>query len=246
MSSSNDAILKTHTGLIIAGFVCILVASLFDYKLQKVDVDELLANIGALILFVGGAQWLFDATTRKKLYEEITKLTVRNVHVATSGIDDVVENSRDVNYTDAIKNSSRLIVGLNYSPRLLEDYHEAFLSRCGERKESTFLVVDPESKAGALLLGNQEEEQHIRPNLAKIRRICSELKENGSGGVDVLVHSEVLHYSFVLLDDCVWIKPYRTSRGRSSVPAVRIKNRTFLFSYFQSDIDQLVSGAKGK
>lgn len=241
MQTITETISKTHYQLLAGGLLCILIANLFDLQLLKVDVDEALANLGVLIFLIGGIQWIFDATTRKKLYEEISLLTLSNVRIGTSGIEDVRENSREVDYRDVIHNSSQLIIGLNYSPRIIEDCFDDFLNRCRDGKTTTLLIVDPDSDAGAWLMKNEEECSHIRPNLEKIMRIRSDLNGEGAERFKVLSHTEVLHYSFVLADDCVWIKPYRNSRGRAKAPALKVKAGTVLFDHFHTDISQLVN-----
>ncbi|MBD3617855.1 MAG: hypothetical protein HUJ28_00020 [Chromatiales bacterium] len=230
--------------LIIIGLACILVANIFEKDVLKVDVDNALANIGVMLLVFGAIQWVFDVGVRKQLFEEITALTVKNIHVATSGIIDVVQNSRDVDYSDLITQSTLLTIGLNYTPRIFEDYLSIFKERSRRGMDTNLIVIDFNSDAGSFLLGMEKEAGHVVPNQDKLRRIIEEINNIGDGKIRVLSHSAVLRYSFVQGDSSIWVKPYRNSNGRDEIPAIQLKKGTWIYDFFSSDISALIGQAQ--
>lgn len=232
-----------HHKLLIVGLLMVIVSNTFDATVLKVTLDEALANLGVLLLTIGGVQWLFEAHMREQLCQEIASLTIRNIRVATSGLSDVLESSKDVDYSEEIKTSRTLLIGLNYSPRILEDYIEEFRERGTTGLKTIAIVLRQGTEAAQYLSSTNEESAHIEPNLRKLKSIVHELNANYAGKIELLEHSAVLRYSFVSSDSSIWIKPYRNSAGRSKVPALQLKSGSTLHSYFKQDIDALMQQA---
>lgn len=231
---------NVHHKLLILGLLMVIGSNLFDVAVLKVNLDEALANLGVLFFMIGGVQWLFEASMRDQLYQEITSLTIKNVRVATSGLSDVLESSKDVDYSEEIKKSRTLFIGLNYTPRILEDYIEEFRERATTGLNTIAIVLKQGTEAAQYLSSTKEESAHIEPNLLKLKSIVRELNTNHTGKIELLQHSAVLRYSFVSSDSFIWIKPYRNSTGRSKVPALQLKSGSTLHSYFKQDIDALM------
>lgn len=225
--------------LIIFGLLLIIAANAFDYTIFKIDIDETVASLGALFLLIGGVQWLYDISIRKQLFEEITSLTIQNMNVIKSGIDNVISNSKDVNYSDSIRQSSSLTIGLNYSPRILEDYIDEFKERVGNKLNTQIIILNPSSSAGKYI-SSIEEDEHIPPNLKKIKNIIVDIEKSGKGKISIIEHSTILKYSFLKADMGIWIKPYKNSQGRSKIPAIRLKRDSDLFNFFKNDIESLI------
>lgn len=234
---------NVHYRLLLVGLVLVVLSHVFDASLLKVDLDEALANVGVLVFMAGGVQWLFDTSMREQLYQEIASLTIKNVRVGTCGITDVIPSSRDVDYSDEIRQSSKLIVGLNYTPRILEDYIDDFRERARNGLTTVMLVLNKNSPAAHFLASVQGEVGHIDPNLRKLENIVSELNAIKPGTVTLKYHGSVLRYSFVSSDACLWIKLYRNSTGRARIPALQLKPETLLHSYFSQDIEALTEQA---
>ena len=226
--------------LVTIGLACVLAANLFDYSVYKIDIDVTLANVGVLFCMMGGIQWLYDISVRQQLHEEITSLTVSNINIVNSGIADIILRSKDVDYSYSIRSSKRLIIGMNYSPRILEDYVEEFRERSGKGFDTTITVIDIKSEAGKLIFRNGGNSSHIESNIEKLNGIVGEINNAGKGKIKVLCHSTILRYSFVQTEDAIWIKPYRNSEGRHTIPATKIKDGTRLHQFYASDINSLI------
>lgn len=223
---------------------CILIANTFEKNVLKVHLDDALANFGVILFVFGAIQWIFDTGVRKQLLEEITSLTVKNIHVATSGIEDVVQNSKDVDYSELISQSTLLTIGLNYTPRIFEDYLGTFKDRSRRGMHTNVLVIDFASNVGEFLLRKEDGAGHVEPNQIKLRQIIEEINRSGEGKIQVQKHSAVLRYSFVQGDSSILIKPYRNSNGWHTIPAIQIKKGTWLHEFFSSDISALIDQAQ--
>jgi hypothetical protein len=243
MSIAKQKIKNIQFILLIIGLVLIIIANLFELDLLKVEVDSALANLGVLLFLIGGIQWLYDISVRQQLYEEITSLTIKNVNVVTSGIVDVLIHSKDVNYSDLINQSTELCIGLNYSPRILEHYINDFRNRAKNGLNTKIIAIDLETSAGQFLISLKNETDHIAPNLKKLQVIADEINSLGSGKIEVVFHSSVLRYSFVQTDSSIWIKPYRNSAGRESIPAIKLRSGSNLHKFYDLDIKDLFDQA---
>jgi len=62
--------------LVSSGLLLILIGNAFDYRLLKVNVAELLAHIGALLLIVGLLHWIFETSMRRQMMREIVETVV--------------------------------------------------------------------------------------------------------------------------------------------------------------------------
>ena len=139
---------------------------------------------------------------------------------------------------------STSIIGLHYSPRIIEDNHRLLIQRAGQGKETIIIASSPHGAALNFLKRVREETDHVDGNVKKIVSLIREInKPPAKRPVRLLHHNEVLRYSFVLTDEQVWIKLYRNSRGLSNVPAFAVTAGTSLFDFFKADIERLIESA---
>ncbi len=231
---------KIHLWLIILGLLLILVAQNITCTLYKVDLGNALANLGALLLITGALQWLFDSYVKHELFHEISSRTIKNVNVSKSGISDIEISSIDVDYKTAILSSRDITIGINYSPRLLEEYIDEFKERSKMKYTTTILLLDLSSDAAQYIKSIKDESGHLEPNNKKIRSIVNDLNAINDGTVTIKEHKSVLRYSFFRSDNTIWIKPYKNSNGRSKVPAIEVAIDTPLYTYYNNDINNLI------
>ena len=146
----------------------------------------------------------------------------------------------------------RLIVGQNYSPRIIDDFTDQLKARAKTGKTTRIIIVDPDSNAFRFL---QSEEQgtsdHMAANSKKIVSAIDGINQNiareGGLPIEVVKSKRFLRYSFVYTERSVWIKPYRNSAGRTSVYALEIEKGGQLYEFYDRDIRDLLkeSGSNG-
>ncbi len=239
-------ILETRARLILVslGLALIVLGNTFDYRLLKVNVAELLAHVGALLLIVGLLHWIFETSMRQQLIRELFDSVVGAGRVSTSGITDFCHNSRSVDYTAMVTSTRRLIIGEHYSSRFFEDYAPQIRERLQHGLETTALLLRPDSDAAQYLRASGSGHGAIKDNLNKIRDLVADTGR-GPGAVlgtqlQVKWHSRVLRYSFVLSDDAVWVRFFTNSEGFSLVPAFCVGKATPLYDFFVTDITRLL------
>jgi hypothetical protein len=155
-------------------------------------------------------------------------------------------DSKDVDYTDSILNDDNLVIAINYSPRLLEDYFQELVQRVKSGRGLTIIALERNSKGYEYVMKRDEEPTHIPANLDKIERKVREIRTEAGGTVTLVRHASALSYSFVATKRIIWFKLYRNSAGTSSVPAFCVGQNTELFKFLSSDIQGMVDrGRRG-
>src|SRR5579862_8855494 len=82
--------------LFVVGALFIAISSTFQYQWMKVQLDRLVAEIGALILVVGMLHWFFELGLRKEMLQEVAQTAVGSTHLYQCGLETCNLNARDV------------------------------------------------------------------------------------------------------------------------------------------------------
>lgn len=237
--------------LVVSGLTLILVGNAFDYHFLKINVAELLAHVGALLLIVGLLHWLFNTSMRRQVTQEVFEAVVGAGHTSSSGIVDVSHNSRDVSYEKLIASAKRLIIGEHYSSRLFEDYAPQIRDRIARGQETIALLLKPDTHAARYLRESGSGHGGVEQQLQKIREITdisSNRHDNKVLGeaarVQMKWHKRVLRYSFVMSDELIWVRFFTNSEGYSLVPALCVAKGTPLYEFFLTDVTRLMEQAE--
>ena len=70
--------------LILGGLILIIIGNSFGFEWHKIKIDQLLTEIGALILCVGTLHWVFDVSLRKAMFKEIADTALENARIHDS------------------------------------------------------------------------------------------------------------------------------------------------------------------
>lgn len=224
--------------LVVLGLLLILVANTFNVTLLKVDIDNVVANLGALLLIVGVLQWLFDSSVRQSFFKEIRSEIIDYRGVAESGICEYHPDSKDVDFKDLFLTSSNLIVGVNYSSKLIDHSIELLGERTKSKKKTVIVCVKCGTPAEAFL-----EADYGNPGISsRIRKIIQVAREHDPSGefVKIVRVPTVLRYSFIQFDHRIWAIPGTSGRGRRAVPGFFVKHGTSWFDHFRHDIEKLL------
>src|SRR3954464_8996976 len=108
-------------GLAFLGIFLIGVANLFHAEAFKVELDRLLAEVGALLLVVGFLHWFFEFGLRAEMLREVSKAVVGDTILHDNGLDTCAMNSKSVNERDHWSKAATLAVGYQYSPSFFRD-----------------------------------------------------------------------------------------------------------------------------
>jgi hypothetical protein len=204
----------------------------FHFEWSKIQVDRLVAEVGALLLVVGILHWLFELGLRKEMLREVAGTVAGSTLLHDSGLESCSMNSRQVNDGVHWSRSANLTIGRQYSPRLFKDFHDVLKERRANRLPTTVIILHPDSTAARYL------HESMTGTLVKesVQEIVNPLH--------VLFHDRVLRYSFILTDECVWITFFTNSAGRAMVPAFKVRADSPLFGFFADDIKRLVGQSR--
>jgi hypothetical protein len=238
---------QARLALIALGFGLILLGNTFDYKILKVNLAELAAHIGALLLIVGLLHWIFEASLRRQLTQEIFEAVVGAGRISSSGIVDVHHNSREVRYEAIIASAKKLIIGEHYSARFFEDYAPQIHDRLSKGAETIVVLLEQDSAAAHYLAQSGSGHGAVSAQIAKIKEITSakaKTKTSKSSSFQLKWHNRVLRYSFVMTEDRVWVRFFTNSEGYSLVPALCVTKGTQLYEFFLTDITRFLEHSK--
>jgi hypothetical protein len=226
-------------GLFVLGAVLIAASNTFHYEWLKVQLDRLMAEVGALILVVGILHWFFEFGLRKEMLREVAGTVVGSTHLHESGLDTCNINARRVDESAHWSQSANLTIGYQYSPSFFKEIHEVLRQRCKRGLPTTVTILRAKGAAARYLhdstTGNPKIEQSVSEIVALLREINA-----GANGCTVMFHDRVLRYSFIQTDENVWIKFYANSAARTTVPAFKVRAGTPLFNFFADDIKRLL------
>ena len=225
--------------LFVFGAVLIGTSNTFHYEWLKVQLDRLMAEVGALILVVGILHWAFEYGLRKAMLSEVAGTVVGSARLHASGLDSCNMNARHVDESAHWSQSANLTIGYQYSPSFFKEIHEALRHRCERGLPTTVTILRANGAAARYLHDSTTGKPAIEQSVAEIVALLREINA-GRKGCTLLFHDRVLRYSFIQTDENIWIKFYANSAARATVPAFKVRADTPLFNFFAGDIKRLV------
>ncbi|MBD2457923.1 hypothetical protein H6G80_28135 [Nostoc sp. FACHB-87] len=230
--------------LIIIGLLLILIGNGFQFTFLKVQIDAVVANIGALFLFVGTIEWVFDETARRELVYELFRSIRGDDRLHRNGLIDCVINSREVIEEEEWIKAKTLVIGIHYSPRFVEDNIDLIKERTKNKRRTVICYVGVSTAASEYLKNSASGLSDIDASITKLKSLV-QTQFSGSHYVELIEHDRVLRYMFIYTESSIWIKFFTNAKGHAIVPAMRIRAATPLFDFFKNDIRNIgVGGLK--
>jgi hypothetical protein len=238
--------ISRHRSLIILlvlgvlGFILIGASHTFHFEWLKIQLDRLVAEVGALILVVGILHWLFDFGLREEMLREVAGTVVGSTLLHESGLDSCSMNARLVNDSVHWSQAANLTIGLQYSPKFFKDFHEVLRERCRRGIPTTVTVLCADGIAARYLQESKTGNPAVKESVSEIVALFCEIDTGPKKCIHLVVHDRVLRYSFIQTDEYIWIKFFTNSPDRATVPALKIRAGTPLFAFFAGDIKRLL------
>jgi hypothetical protein len=234
--------LITQNIKLILGFVGVLliaVSTTFHFAFLKVEIDHLLAEIGALLLVLGFLHVMFELRLREGMLKQVSAAVLGNERLHESRLADCLTNSREVKDPGHWEAANSLIVGLQYSPRFIEDFHSVIEKRAAAKKYTTILLMEENSAAARYLKESKTGIADVVGGVSRIRQLVDEAAKGKARYILIKTHDRVLRYSFIRTEESIWIKFYTNSNARVTVPALKVRVGTPLYNFFDADIKRL-------
>ena len=230
--------------IVVIGLILVIVgAKIPPLEWAGVQWSTFMTSLGLYLAAVMSLQWFFDHKSRQHLINEMTEVTIANVNIARSGLANFNPNTKKISYEEMLESKSPLVIGFQYSPRIIDDHIVELTNRAKKGNKTTVLLANPDGDAVQYFHSHDEANgAHIKPNLEKVKRKISKLNSESNiiMPIDLLFHNAILRYSFVGNEDGVWVKPYRNSKGNAIIPGLYVRKSSSLFDFFNGDINGLI------
>lgn len=222
----------------VIGVVLIGAANTFQYEWLKVQLDRLLAEVGALIMVVGMLHWFFEFGLREEMLEQVASTAAGSADLHKCGLDACQLNARQVDDSAHWEQSAQLTIGYQYSASFLKNFHEVLRERCRKGLPTTIAILRAEGTAARYLRDSTTGNPAVGKSVVEVVALLKEIDPGQR--VRLLFHDRVLRYSFIQTDEFMWIKFYANSPARATVPAFKVRCNTPLFQFFADDATRLL------
>lgn len=223
--------------LSIFGIVLTVIGNAIECTIWKVSVGGVFANVGALFLIIGVLQWFFDRKVRHNFFAEIREEIIGSHRIAASGMSDFYKDSKDVEFTEHFLSSQELVVGVNYSAKLIDNSISLLKSRTEGKLKTTIIAVDPECDAAKFLAADYQIPD-TATGINTIRQIVKDIDPKGEW-IEIKLVKTILRYSFIKFDGRIWVVVSTNGRGRRAVPGFFVSQGRDWFNHFAEDITLL-------
>ena len=226
------------------GLAMITLANAFHYEWEKIELDRLVAEVGALVLVVGILHWFFEFFLRKEMLREVSVAVIGNTRLHDNGLVSCTMDSRQVQDREHWMHTASLTIGLQYSPKFFKDFHDTLRFRCASKLPTTVAVLRSDGTAAHYLTESKTGNAAVAECIREITALLVEAAKGGATTVRLMFHDRVLRYSFIRTDEFIWVKFFTNSPDRATVPAFKIRAETPLFEFFDSDIRRLLEQSR--
>ena len=206
-------------------------------SIENISWRVVVSNLGATVGLIGLVQFLYDCFVRRAFFGEIISTIISCTSVRDSGIERFYSNSRDINYAEHIKKSSRISILIAHSPHIINHYIEEFQEHIRKEKELELVHINASGAVIEYLEKVGIQKSTILADLAKIKELLKTEKKNK---ISIKTIDFLPKYSALLFDDRdLFLILHPTSKGKRAVPCLHIKSGTPLFTFFSSDFDTI-------
>lgn len=227
---------NTIVSLIICacGLLLIVSGNGFQYEWQKIDIDSLCVNIGTLFLFTAILQWMYETFSKRIFFKEIRSDIISGKNVENSGICDFYQNSKNVDFESDFITSKKVIIGVNYSSKLIDNSIDLLEKRVKLNKNTSIITISPNGFASQYFK-DAYELNSIGDKIEKIKSISRQYDRKGNR-IKISHCDCIFKYSFIEFDSKIWIVFGTNGLGRRVVPGFFVKHGSPWYEHFSKDI----------
>lgn len=221
------------------GLLLIIVGNLFSFTALKIDFDSLIVNLGALLSVIGVLQVFIDHQVHRKLIDDSVRTAIGVTGAVDLGVESAMLSSKDIVPDERWVSSKRLFVGTHYSKRMLSDFMDIHAQRRKAGRVATIMHVEINGIAEKYLTQSHCG-KNIPAKLGELQEFVGRLEQGpGRGSIRLKRVDRVLRYSFILLDDIVYVIFFTNSSLYTKVPAFVFRKPSKMFNFFEADILEL-------
>lgn len=224
----------------VVGLALIALSGTFHFEWNKIEIDRLIAEVGALLLVVGILHWLFELGLRREMLREVSDAIIGNTRLHDNGLESCVTDSRLVDDRSHWAQARNLTIGVQYSPKFFKDFYEMLRERCVAGRNTTVAILQSGGIAARYLKDSGTGSAILQDCIDEIRKLLSEVDKGEQKYTRLFFHDRLLRYSFICTDEFIWVKFFTNSPGRATVPAFKVRAGSPLFMFFDGDIKNLL------
>jgi hypothetical protein len=236
----------TTRNLAIIGIVLIAAGNAFSWTIANVKIDQLISNLGALILVVGVLQWFFDEESRQRLIDrinvQIEGYLAKRDNLTRLGATECTIDSKSIvsqPWADELIEARTLAIGIHYSDGVIVRFETIIRARMAQNKITQVIHSDPNGLGRSYLEGCLSIPVDLEQKVARLQQLVATRFEQSSK-IRMISHKRVLRYSFIYSERAIWLIFLTNSDGyEPALPAFRIAGGTPLFEFFKRDIADL-------
>jgi hypothetical protein len=206
----------------------------------KVELDRLIAEIGALFLIVGVLHLFFDLGLRDEMLREVARTVTGSTILHDAGLESCSMNSRQVEDRVHWARCSILIIGRLYSTRFLKDFNELIKERCELGLPTVVTVLAADGSAAKYLQDPGIGAGTVQKSAEETAILLADIDRGAKKHIRLSFHDRIMRYSFIQTNEYIWITFYRNSPGRATVPSFKVRAGTPLYDFFNEDIQKLL------
>ncbi len=221
------------------GVALIALSQRFHFVQFQIEWERVLAEVGALIMVVGVLHWLFELGLRDAMLREVAETVSGSALLHVSGVETCSLDSKKVEDQLHWAQCTHLLVGRQYSTRFLKDFHDVLRRRCNSGLPTTIFALNANGP-GAEYLSRSNTGTDIAGSLKEALDLISQYDCGKKKHIRVLQHDVVMRYAFIQTSECIWVIFYTNGPGRATVPALKIRAGTDMYSFFDRDIKNLL------
>lgn len=228
--------------IVIFGLALLVLANVTAWKdvtLLGGSLPNLFGNIGFAAITLAAFQAVYDHQQREVFFREVRREIAGSESFHLAGSSQVFQDSKRIDFSDIIKESKSIDLGVLYSDKFLKDYQGCLKGR--SNLKITIYHCDPECGwlVAALAGLVRKTPEYITQRLKDLETAASELKSTGTD-VELKRHQSLAHYSFERFDGKRTFLNLSTFAGRrADVATFDLPFPGFLSQFVADDIDAL-------
>jgi len=243
---SSDRRKLVTMGIVCLGVFLLAVAAKFpSIQFIGLELSNIFTNVGTFFLVIMSMQWLFEEFTREDLVSDLSSRIIGNQNVASCGIVNFVSSTHEIPYTTVFGEPGTIIVGFQYSSRIIDDYIGRLRDRALNGFNTVIIMFKEGGAAQRYLADSRHETRHISAELAnvirKVREANKDLPQDKM--ISIHQHDVIMRYSFVMTDNGIWVKLYKNSRGTAEVPRFLVQRGSALYDFYRKDVEAFLREA---
>tara|TARA_R110002110_G_scaffold405478_1_gene624656 strand:+ start:89 stop:898 length:810 start_codon:yes stop_codon:yes gene_type:complete len=226
---------------IVIGLLLLLIGNsgyLDSVLIFRAEASNILSNFGFAVIVLAAFQWVFDYKHREKFFRDIQAQIISDQSINKSGIKSVIENSKNIDYTNLILKAKVIDIGVTYSDRFLKDYFNTIKKNNDLSINIYYCDENSEDLFSAITVMTGQDVSKIQGHYENINSLIEKLKADCVSIKSIRIRA-IPKYSFLRFDkNKTFLIPSTFAARQSIVPAIEIEGTGFFHEFVNDCIEE--------